>query len=240
MAPKRRFAESGTVVFEQLDGSSNLMLTPSRRVACKPFRHFHVRVDFCLSTLFAFSWSLAHRSMSRLSSRDSTRKGSSEADRREAAALYPPSRVNHLGVRKSDHGQRHKFVKTMTISFDKKDLGLQKVDKHWQLIEDAARQSDFSIPQLKEMLKAFNLQKEAGSTLVGPHTFRLVLAKFGIKDAILVRRLFEGFCGCGTKVDYRDLLCVASTPLDPSLVDDVSTDRHPSASTPSHIAPSSG
>ena len=42
--------------------------------------------------------------------------------------------------------------------------------------------------------------------LVGPRTFRAILAKHGITDSILVRRLFVGFCGCGPKIDYRDFL----------------------------------
>jgi len=122
-------------------------------------------------------------------------------------APYSPSKLNHLGLPENGRfNQRFKYAKTMTMVFDKRDRHDEKATKHWQLVEDASRQCDFSMEMLHQLLSAFRGSLEPGTTLVGPRTFRMVLSKFGISDAILVRRLFVAFAGCGTKVDYRDFL----------------------------------
>jgi len=162
--------------------------------------------------------------MSRPHSKPPTRQSGAEialADRLEAEAAYPPSRLNHLGLPKEGRfGQRYKYAKTFTMisGVDKKKQDQHKAHTFWQLIEDVSRAVDMSMPRLHAMLKAFKAAQEVGATLVGPRTFRAVLAQFNITDAILVRRMFIGFCGCSTKVDYRDLLrtfvSVADVPVE--------------------------
>ena len=65
----------------------------------------------------------------------------------------------------------------------------------------------------------------AGVTLVGPKAFRLVLHQMGVKDEVLIRRIFDEFSTRfgGRRIDYRDLMrsfvCFSATsPIDEKLV----------------------
>ena len=103
-------------------------------------------------------------------------------------------RTNHLGVPIPPRGgkMRVKYCRSYTIVYHKRR------DEHhddlvkWDLFREVSRVCDLSTAGLERLLDSFISTAVIGSS-VGPGQFKAVLAAHGVRDRVLVQRLFSAF-----------------------------------------------
>ena len=121
------------------------------------------------------------------------------------------SRVDHLGVTvRPLSRQKHKYARTYTMLYDKRQEEDREAEKQWQVLRDARRTMDVSLPSLSLLFRLFQ-QEAAGPehSLIGPQAFHSGFANLGVADPIFVQRLFDAFCekeDMGMRIDYRHFL----------------------------------
>ena len=92
---------------------------------------------------------------------------------------------------------------------------LVKDEKTWRLLKDAVRSIDVSIEGLRRLFLI--LQHAAPSrenSLIGPHAFKMALMSNGLKDVILIQRLFDGFRETSAperRIDFRQFVRALAT-----------------------------
>ena len=103
-----------------------------------------------------------------------------------------PRRINHLGVPLRPGGSmRHKYARTYTICFDPtKPLAKEADLQRWRLLRDAKNAADCSSIGLIQLNERFRSCLKSEQVVVGPRTFRLVLMRQGVRDAVLQNRLW--------------------------------------------------
>jgi len=126
------------------------------------------------------------------------------------------SRLDHLGLPVRSMGrQRYKYARTFTIMYDNHEReGDVNAEKQYKLLMDSRKVLDVSIAGLRRLHKVFFASApNAEQTLVGPRTFRLALAKYGVRDVVLMQRLFTEFCSpyAPDKIDYRQFVRVLAS-----------------------------
>ena len=114
-------------------------------------------------------------------------------------------RTDHLGFPLRTHTRpKLKYARTYTIMYDagKDQDGYE--EKEWTLLKDAKNVMDTSLSGLTSLYTTFCAAvPNSEQSQVGPRTFRLVLAKHGVRDFILMSRLFNLFCELPDRLDYR-------------------------------------
>ena len=79
--------------------------------------------------------------------------------------------------------------------------------KQWQLLQDTRKVIDCSADSLRRLYSIFarSIGANSDQILVGPRTFRLALANHGVRDVILMQRLYGEFCSPfnSDKIDFR-------------------------------------
>ena len=79
--------------------------------------------------------------------------------------------------------------------------------KQWQLLQDTRKVIDCSPASLRRLYDIFasSLGANSDQILIGPRTFRLALANHGVRDVILMQRLYGEFCNSSDseKLDFR-------------------------------------
>ena len=117
-------------------------------------------------------------------------------------------------------GTRHKYVRTLTIVTQVRRAS-DEAWRRWQLIRDAKNTADLSADGLMKLSELFRTAVKPEH--VGPRTFRLVLQRHGIRDAVLQTRLFGelGLQDDTGRIDSRDFVCLlalfSSEPVDSKL-----------------------
>lgn len=95
-------------------------------------------------------------------------------------------------------------------------------EKQWQLLKDAKKVMDMSLAGLRRLyLLFFEAVKSPEQSLVGPSTFRMVVQRYGIRDTVLLKRLFCEWCEDTDRINYRDfmrvLISVNTEPMEDRL-----------------------
>lgn len=117
--------------------------------------------------------------------------------------------MDHLGMPiRARSSQKFKYARTYTIVYDAEKEKDRREEKIWQLLRDTRKVTDISVRGIRRLHHIFVAAVSPEQRLLGPRTFRLVLAKFGIKDMVLMERLFTTFCEPSERLDYREFLRV--------------------------------
>lgn len=78
--------------------------------------------------------------------------------------------------------------------------------QHWKLVRKIASAIDCSAPALLELFRSFVTNIRPGETHVGPKVFHRVWSSRGVKDRVLVQRVFNEFVDVQGRVDFRDMI----------------------------------
>ena len=177
-----------------------------------------------------------YREISRLSE-EATKEGEDEDGEREREApvassppkktlANPNNRTDHLGVPiRPFHRQKYRYARTYTVMYDaENERDKQTEIKQYKLLQHARRVIDISTAGLHRLFVIFNsAAPHPDQSLVGPVTFRLALAKHGVRDDILTQRLFAEFCSTVylEKIDYRAFVRILASVNDASCEDKI-------------------
>lgn len=132
----------------------------------------------------------------------------------EEAKATAKHKLDHLGypIKPGKNPQRYKYSRTFTIMYDsQKEKDIAAFKQH-QVLRDSRRVINCRSASLRRLYEIFNESIGANSdqSLVGPRTFRLALARHGVKDVILMQRLYNEFRSPlgGSKIDFRAFIGV--------------------------------
>lgn len=134
-----------------------------------------------------------------------------------------PPKLDHLGLPVAMNRQKFKYARTYTIMYDAEKERDLREEKQWQLLRDAKKGSgmDLSLAGIADLFKLFlDSARGAEPSMIGPKTFCLVLRKHGIRDPVLLIRLYKEFASQpnNDKINYRDfmkeLVSVNEEPLE--------------------------
>ena len=89
--------------------------------------------------------------------------------------------------------QKVKYCRAYTIVYGKEQKEEKKEHARWSLIQEARKYTDLSVGGLHEMYESFAAVAPAGGPVISPRQFRGVLSRHGIRDPVLVQRLFAEF-----------------------------------------------
>ena len=139
--------------------------------------------------------------------------GSSAVQRQVQASLIAnrSSRTDHLGLPlpSGSNRQKFKYARTYTIMYDSEKEHDLREEKQWQLLKDTKKVMDMSLEGLHRLyMLFFETVKSPEQSLVGPSTFRMVVTAYGIRDSVLLKRLFCEFCEQADRINYRDFMRV--------------------------------
>lgn len=126
-----------------------------------------------------------------------------------------PNRTDHLGLPlRGMNRQRYKYARTYTIMYDAEKEKDIIIEKQYKLLLDAKKVLDMSIKGLRRLFRIFyHSVNNTEQSLVGQRHFRLALVKHGVRDVILMSRLFTEFCSPvdKLKIDYRQFIRILSS-----------------------------
>ena len=75
------------------------------------------------------------------------------------------------------------------------------------MLKDTKKVMDTSLDGLRQLYKFFlESVKSTDNSHVGPSTFRQVLSRHGIRDTILMGRLYKDFCELPDRINYREFI----------------------------------
>ena len=139
--------------------------------------------------------------------------GSSTVQRQVQLSLVAnrSSRTDHLGLPlpTGSNRQKFKYARTYTIMYDSEKEHDLREEKQWQLLKDTKKVMDMSLDGLHRLyMLFFETVKSPEQSLVGPSTFRMVVTAYGIRDSVLLKRLFCEFCEQADRINYRDFMRV--------------------------------
>ena len=127
------------------------------------------------------------------------------------------ARTNHLGVSINASGRsRIKYARTVTIVYESEQREAHSEAQRMALLREIGKLYDFSIEALHGIFKSFLAVARPGQSLIGPKTFRLVLARHNVRDAVIQQRLFFEFSDVRNpeKLEFRGFLRVLSRLAD--------------------------
>lgn len=136
-----------------------------------------------------------------------------DRDGRDVPKKQKSKRLNHLGQILDTKRNKFRYARSFTILSDPR--GERRAGSMWSLVSDTRKAVDCSMPRLRVALQLFSDALETGQTLIGPRAFKLALNQLGLRDNVLIDRLFGSFAEPhgGVRVDYREFLrefaCVA-------------------------------
>jgi hypothetical protein len=82
-----------------------------------------------------------------------------------------------------------------------------KDEKQWQLLKDTKKIMNTSLDGLRRLFDLFfEAASSAEQSMLHPRVFRQCLAKYGLRDVVLMSRLFKEFCEMPDRIDYRAFL----------------------------------
>jgi len=107
-------------------------------------------------------------------------------------------RTNHLGVSLGPTARsKYKHQRTITIVYDAGSFATRERDdatRTWRLLQDTRCAIDGSTRGLRRLFLIFReAAPERDQSLLGPRAFRQALAQYGVRDPVLVKRLFKEF-----------------------------------------------
>ena len=134
-------------------------------------------------------------------------------------------KLDHLGKKLVEGKQRYRYARTCTIVYDGAGSAESAAaEKTWRLLQDARRALDLSSAGLQALFETLQrLAPARNVALMEAHTFRRAFhhyfKKHGVRDMILVRRLFANFKepepavddGEPSLIDYRQFVRVLAT-----------------------------
>jgi hypothetical protein len=138
-----------------------------------------------------------------------------------------PTRIDHLGIPfRVTKKQKFKYSRTFTIMYDSQKEQSLIDEKLYRVLQDARKLMDSSLSGLRQLHNLFlESVPNVEQSLLGQSAFRLVLIKHGVRDAIIMQRLFDEFSILDTlgteRIDFRlflRMLCsVNQEPLEEKL-----------------------
>lgn len=146
--------------------------------------------------------------------------------RRRGIHLSDPKkpRTNHLGMNThSSRRSRIKYACSLTIVYDSEQIESQSEANRMALLRETRKFYDISIEALHGMFTSFSGVIRQGRSLIGPKTFRIVLGRHGLRDAVIQHRLFVEFSDLRNpdKLDFRrflrELSRLADEPIEAKL-----------------------
>ena len=121
-------------------------------------------------------------------------------------------RTNHLGQptqSSQSSGSKIKYARSYTIMFQK-DKGQKENEallSKWQLVQQAQKAIDISIEGLCKLHESFEqIARDEQKGTVGPRQFWMVMSSLGMRDPVLVQRMFTEFMEDVGRLDYRDFI----------------------------------
>lgn len=118
--------------------------------------------------------------------------------------------TDHLGLPLHDKFlQKFKYSRTYTVMYDQKKARDIKSERQWVMLKDTKVVMDFTMAGLTRLFELFNkTSRNAEIGLIGPRTFFNVMRQHGIRDPILINRLFKEFSEEPDRINYRDFMGV--------------------------------
>jgi Ca2+-binding EF-hand superfamily protein len=123
-----------------------------------------------------------------------------DATHRTASPMVPPKvKLDHLGKPLKEGKQRYRYARTCTIVYDGAGSAESAAkEKTWRLLQDARRALDLSGAGLDALFRILQRQAPARNhSLMEAPAFRQAFHQYfkshGVRDMILVRRLFADF-----------------------------------------------
>jgi len=121
-------------------------------------------------------------------------------------------RTNHLGQptqSSQSSSSKIKYARSYTIMFQK-DKGQKENEallSKWQLVQQAQKAIDISIEGLCKLHESFEqIARDEQKGTVGPRQFWMVMSSLGMRDPVLVQRMFTEFMEDVGRLDYRDFI----------------------------------
>ena len=106
-------------------------------------------------------------------------------------------------------GQKFKFAQTYTVTYRTAKEDHQIAQKQWRLLQDLRRVMDGNLAGLRRLLNLFKRAAKAPEhSEVNAHGFRFAMRSHGLRDPILLRRLFAEFSSGPDTIDFRNLIGV--------------------------------
>jgi Ca2+-binding EF-hand superfamily protein len=135
------------------------------------------------------------------------------------------TRTNHLGQSVNlANRSRVKYARTVTIVYESdRDPGSHSDAARIALLREMRKLYDFSVEALHGIFNSFVSVVRQGQSLIGPKTFRLLMARHGMRDTVIQQRLFQEFADqrLPERLDFRALIRVfcllADDPLEAKL-----------------------
>lgn len=153
--------------------------------------------------------------MNQASNSNAQGEGASGETKPERKVKNAKNRIDHLGIPlKAMSRQRYKYSRTFTIMYDAEKEKDIMIEKQYRLLQDSKKVLDMSISGLRRLFRIFyHSVQNVEQSLVGQRHFRLALAKHGVRDVILMQRLFTEFCSPvdRTRIDYRQFVRILTS-----------------------------
>ena len=126
--------------------------------------------------------------------------GSAAEAAKEKPRQLSKTRVNHLGVplHSGSLKKYYKYQRTATLVYGggtREITERESAMRVWRLLMDTKPVIDQTLVGLRRLFDIFvDAEATPGHSLFGPRAFRLALERYGVRDTVLVRRLFDEFC----------------------------------------------
>ena len=107
----------------------------------------------------------------------------------------------------SAHSPR-RYARSITIVYESERSNNIKSNERLRLMTEVRKTYDFGLGALYDLFLLFLHAVRPGQGLVGPKTFRAVLARHGVKDTVLQQRLFGEFADpkVTERLDFRNFV----------------------------------
>lgn len=124
-------------------------------------------------------------------------------------------KLDHLGIpMKARTTNKFRYARTYTILYGTQKQRSIAAEKQYALLQDTRKVMDCSLAGLRRLFAIFNdASKSLEESMVGPREFRLALERHGLRDLVMVKRLFTDFYTeeSPRRLDYRNFLRVIAT-----------------------------
>ena len=101
-----------------------------------------------------------------------------------------------------------RYARSITIVYESEASENVKTNERLRLMREVCKTYDFGLGALFDLFLLFLHAVRPGQGLVGPKTFRAVLARHGVNDTVLQQRLFAEFDDpkIVERLDFRNFL----------------------------------